>query len=96
VSRAGNAPVDAEGVPPEQYKSYRRVRESLLALSDEKALEQAAICGDAEEVTDKIPQHQEALGVNYLMGSFNRGGVPHEQIMRSMRLFEEKVLPRLA
>ncbi|SRR6266542_2076845 len=87
---------DAEGVPPEQYKFYRRVRENLLALSDEKALEQAAICGDAEEVTDKIRQHQEALGITYLMGSFNRGGVPHDRVVKSMRLFGEKVLPRLA
>src|SRR5439155_1012670 len=82
------------GVLPAQYKFYKRVRENLLSLSDEKALEQAAICGDPEEVADKIRQHYEALGVTYFMGSFNRGGIPHDRIVRSMRLFGEKVMPR--
>ena len=85
---------DPVGVPPAQYKFYKRVRENLLSLSDEKALEQAAICGDPEEVADKIRQHHEALGVTYFMGSFNRGGIPHDRIVRSMRLFGEKVMPR--
>ena len=67
---------------------------STRTLGDEKALEQAAICGDPEEVADKIRQHHEALGVTYFMGSFNRGGIPHDRIVRSMRLFGEKVMPR--
>src|SRR5207247_4573528 len=50
---------DETGVPPEQYKFYRLVRENLLSLSEEEALEQAAIAGDAEEVADKIRMHQE-------------------------------------
>ena len=87
---------DAEGVPPDQYRFYRRVRENLLSLSEETALEQAAICGDPEEVADKLREHHEALGIGYVMGAFNRGGVPHDKILRSMRLFGEKVIPRLA
>ena len=86
---------DAEGVPPEQYKFYRRVRENLLSLSDEVALEQAAIVGDPEEVADKVRAHHEALGVTNFMGAFSRGGLPHEKVTRSMRLFAEKVMPRL-
>ena len=45
---------DETGIPPEQYKFYRRVRENLLSLSEDKALDQAAIAGDPEEVADKI------------------------------------------
>jgi hypothetical protein len=30
------------------------------------------------------------------MGSFNRGGIPHDRIVKSMRLFGEKVMPRFA
>ena len=87
---------DAEGVPPEQYRFYRRVRENLLALTDEQALDQAAIVGDAEEVADKIRAHHEALGVTYFMGSFSRGMADPAKVLRSMRLFGEKVLPRFA
>lgn len=87
---------DAEGVPPDQYRFYRRVRENLLALSDEKALDQAAIVGDPDEVVDKIRAHHEALGITYFMCSFSRGGVPHDRVVKSMRLFAEKVMPRVA
>jgi len=86
---------DPAGAPPEQYKFYRRVRENLLSLSDEVALDQAAIVGDPEEVADKIRAHAEALGVTYFMGAFSRGGLPHEKVTHSMRLFAEKVMPRL-
>ncbi len=86
---------DPVGAPPEQYKFYRRVREHLLALSDERALDEAAIVGDAEEVVDKIRAHGEALGVTHFMAAFSRGGLPHDAVVRSMRLFGEKVMPRL-
>jgi alkanesulfonate monooxygenase SsuD/methylene tetrahydromethanopterin reductase-like flavin-dependent oxidoreductase (luciferase family) len=87
---------DAEGVPPDQYRFYRRVRENLLALTDEQALDQAAIAGDAEEVADKIRAHHEALGITHFMGSFSRGMADQAAVLRSMRLFGEKVLPRFA
>lgn len=86
---------DADGVPPDQYRFYRRVRENLLSLTDEQALDQAAIVGDAEEVADKIRAHHDALGITYFMGSFSRGMVDPAKVLRSMRLFGEKVLPRL-
>jgi alkanesulfonate monooxygenase SsuD/methylene tetrahydromethanopterin reductase-like flavin-dependent oxidoreductase (luciferase family) len=87
---------DATGVPPAQYKFYRRVRENLLSLADEKALEDAAIIGDPEEVADKIRQHHEALGVDFFMGAFSRGGLPHEKARRSLELFADKVMPRFS
>ena len=86
---------DPSGVPPDQYKFYRRVRENLLSLSEEQALDQAAIVGEPEEVADKIRQHAEALGITYFMGAFSRGGLPQEAVRRSLRLFGEKVMPRL-
>ena len=84
---------DAQEVPPDQYRFYRRVRENLLALTDEQALDQAAIVGDPEEVADKVRAHHEALGITHLMGSFSRGMVDEAKVLRSMRLFGEKVLP---
>ncbi len=86
---------DPEGVPPEQYRFYRRVRENLLSLTEEQAVDQAAIVGDPEEVADKIRAHHEALGVTYFLGAFSRGGIPHDKVMTSLRLFGEKVIPRL-
>jgi len=71
------------------------VRENLLSLTEEKALDQAAIAGDPEEVADKIREHREALGVTLFMGAFSRGGLAHETVVRSMRLFAEKVMPKV-
>lgn len=86
---------DPAGVPPEQYRFYRKVRENLLALSDEQALDEAAIVGDPEEVADRIRAHQEALGLTHFMGSFSRGMADRRKVLRSLRLFGDKVLPRL-
>ncbi|PYM95018.1 MAG: hypothetical protein DME04_06030 [Candidatus Rokuibacteriota bacterium] len=36
-------PSDPTGAPLEQYKFYRCVRENLLSMTEEKALDQAAI-----------------------------------------------------
>jgi natural product biosynthesis luciferase-like monooxygenase protein len=87
---------DATGVPPAQYKFYRRVRENLLSLSDETALEDAAILGDPEEVADKIRRHHEELGVDFFMGAYSRGGLPHDKVRRSLELFADKVMPQFA
>jgi len=80
----------------EQYRFYRRLRENLLSLGEDKALDQAAVAGDPEEVADRIRQDQEALGIEFMMGAFSRGGLPHEKVSRSLRLFGEKVMPRFA
>jgi len=87
---------DPAGAPPDQYRFYRRVRENLLSLTEEKALDQAAITGDPEEVADKIRMHHETLGVSHFMGAFARGGLAHDKVVRSMRLFAEKVIPKVA
>ena len=87
---------DPAGAPPEQYKFYRRVRENLLSLTEEQALDQAAIVGDPEEVADRIRMHHEALDVTHFMGAFSRGGLGQDKVLRSMRLFAEKVMPRFA
>ena len=87
---------DPAGGPPDQYRFYRRVRENLLSLTEDKALDQAAIVRDPEEVADKIRMHREALDVTHFMGAFLRGGLAHDKIVRSMRLFAEKVLPKVA
>jgi alkanesulfonate monooxygenase SsuD/methylene tetrahydromethanopterin reductase-like flavin-dependent oxidoreductase (luciferase family) len=87
---------DPAGAPPDQYRFYRRVRENLLSLTEEKALDQAAITGDPEEVADKIRMHHETLGVSHFMGAFARGGLAHDKVVRSMRLFAEQVIPKVA
>jgi hypothetical protein len=36
------------------------------------------------------------LDVTHFMGAFSRGGLGQDKVLRSMRLFAEKVMPRFA
>jgi hypothetical protein len=52
------------------------------------------VCGDPSHVTEVLSECA-AAGGNLFIGGFKCGPMPHEKVVRSMRLFAEKVLPRL-
>jgi len=58
-------------------------------------LEQARLLliGDPAYIIDQINWAQEYYGVNYLIFEVAQGGEPHELVMRSLKLFAEKVMP---
>ena len=68
----------------------------LLSITYEEVLKELAVYGTADEVADRLLQLRETLGYTSLSVWMNSGGqVPHERVMRSMRLFAERVIPRL-
>jgi alkanesulfonate monooxygenase SsuD/methylene tetrahydromethanopterin reductase-like flavin-dependent oxidoreductase (luciferase family) len=59
-------------------------------------LDELVVYGTAEAVTERLQELREALGHSALSVWMNVGGhVPHERVMHSMRLFAERVMPRL-
>lgn len=52
--------------------------------------------GSPAKVIDQIEEWQAATGENYLYLWSNMGGVPHEAVTDSMKLFSEKVMPHFA
>ncbi len=50
--------------------------------------------GSPERVADQIAEWRDTVGGDYIMCWMNCGALPHEKIMRSMRLFADKVMPR--
>ncbi len=50
--------------------------------------------GSPSKVIDQIEEWTETTGSDYLYLWSNMGGVPHEDVVRSMTLFSEKVMPR--
>jgi alkanesulfonate monooxygenase SsuD/methylene tetrahydromethanopterin reductase-like flavin-dependent oxidoreductase (luciferase family) len=71
--------------------------ERLLRMPYDEVLKELAVFGTPEAVTDRLIELREALGYSTLSVWMNSGGqVPHERVMRSMRLFAERVMPRLA
>ena len=53
------------------------------------------VWGTPEQVHERIREHQWLAGSGMLIGIFSYGGMPHDEARRNMRLFAEKVLPRV-
>jgi len=54
------------------------------------------IVGSPETVREQLAEQIEALGVNYMIIAFNIGDMAHEDALRSITLFGEEVMPKLA
>jgi alkanesulfonate monooxygenase SsuD/methylene tetrahydromethanopterin reductase-like flavin-dependent oxidoreductase (luciferase family) len=74
----------------------RDVGERLRRMTYADVLDEFAIYGTADSVTDRLLALRESLDYTMLAVWMNVGGcVPHERVLRSMRLFSERVMPRL-
>jgi natural product biosynthesis luciferase-like monooxygenase protein len=54
-----------------------------------------AIAGDPERCIDTIRRWREEIGLTTLSGTFYFGGMPQEMALKNIRLFAERVMPRL-
>ena len=52
------------------------------------------VCGDPDHVVAQLKPFVEAGG-NFFMGGFKCGPMPQDLVLRSMKLFQEEVAPRL-
>jgi alkanesulfonate monooxygenase SsuD/methylene tetrahydromethanopterin reductase-like flavin-dependent oxidoreductase (luciferase family) len=80
---------------PESYQRYGESRRRLGSLTYDAIRRERAIFGEPSYCLERLHQIREALGVQQLMAWMNIGGMPHEKVLRSMRLFAERVLPAL-
>ena len=51
------------------------------------------ILGDPDDCIRQIRAHQEQLGITHMKFCVHWPGMPHELVMRTIRLLGEKVLP---
>ena len=69
----------------------------LGRLSYDEILQELVVYGTPESVTARLLELREALGNTTLSVWMNVGGrIPHERVLGSMRLFSERVIPRLS
>lgn len=67
-----------------------------LRLDFDRLARNRFILGSAEECIDQIQQYQERLGTTYILVRFDwTPGLPQEEIISSMRLFGERVIPKV-
>ena len=73
-----------------------RVARDLSSLSVDTALATRAVVGSPSSVTDRLATIDAALGLDGIIAELNPGGgLTHEQVEASLRLFAEQVAPRL-
>jgi alkanesulfonate monooxygenase SsuD/methylene tetrahydromethanopterin reductase-like flavin-dependent oxidoreductase (luciferase family) len=77
--------------PAQQARANR-----LAEISYDEVLADYAIVGAPEEVAERLSALREAMGFSTLSMWMNPGGqVPNARVLKSMRLFVERVAPRL-
>jgi alkanesulfonate monooxygenase SsuD/methylene tetrahydromethanopterin reductase-like flavin-dependent oxidoreductase (luciferase family) len=80
---------------PESYQRYGESRRRLETLTYDAIRRERAIFGEPSYCLERLHQIREVLGAQQIMAWMNIGGLPHDKVIRSMRLFAERVLPAL-
>jgi alkanesulfonate monooxygenase SsuD/methylene tetrahydromethanopterin reductase-like flavin-dependent oxidoreductase (luciferase family) len=75
----------------------RAQAERLAAVSYDEILGEQVVYGTPDTVVERLRMLREELGYTSLSAWMNVGGqIPHDHVLGSMRLFAERVAPRLA
>ncbi len=71
-----------------------QMQEGLGKLNYRQIRAENAVVGSPEECVEQLSAFQEMYGAQEYSGWFNIGGrLPHEEVLKSMRLFADKVMP---
>jgi len=84
----------SEGSEVYQHISDWRSSRQQLPLSYDYLSENRSIIGTPEQCVAKINTLREQ-GIDYFGCNFDFGGMAHEKVIRSMKLFSDEVMPRL-
>jgi alkanesulfonate monooxygenase SsuD/methylene tetrahydromethanopterin reductase-like flavin-dependent oxidoreductase (luciferase family) len=74
---------------------FARGRGAEEAVDIQKMSDEAVLCIGGPERCEQIVRHYEQQGIDQIIFLVQAGGTPHDAIMDSLRLFGEKVIPRL-
>jgi hypothetical protein len=53
------------------------------------------MCGGVDTIVQKFEEYQKQIGFGYLLTALQFGTLPHDLAMKNMKIFGEKVIPRL-
>ncbi|GAB2848463.1 LLM class flavin-dependent oxidoreductase [Actinocorallia aurea] len=78
-----------------QYVEWVNSLTGKMMQADYPALiDGPAVCGSPAEVADRLQEVEELLRPDVHLSVFDPGGLPHEQVVRSMELFASDVMPK--
>lgn len=77
-----------------QFRMRRRSAHGQLTIQD-RVQRNTVLCGSPDTVIRQIETVVKATGAGVLQVNFKIGCIPHDQVIASMRLFAEEVLPHV-
>jgi alkanesulfonate monooxygenase SsuD/methylene tetrahydromethanopterin reductase-like flavin-dependent oxidoreductase (luciferase family) len=80
----------------EQYEAYKKIRKSVESVTYDKILAEGVAFGNADSIIDRFKYLEQELGVDEIICWFNFGDLPHERVVKNMRMFAEQVMPAFA
>lgn len=84
------------GIPGYEY--YAGISSNIAKHGRDKFarfLAELQVWGTPDEVTDQLIEYQRMVGAGGVIGVFSYGGMPFDEAEENMRLFSDKVMPRL-
>lgn len=81
------------------YEYYESISRNITKHGREqfvRFLADLQVWGTPDEVADKLMEYQQMIGAGGIIGVFSYGGMPYDKAEANLRLFSEKVMPRLA
>jgi alkanesulfonate monooxygenase SsuD/methylene tetrahydromethanopterin reductase-like flavin-dependent oxidoreductase (luciferase family) len=94
LARYGSSAQDGAYSPAYGYQ--QQMAEQSRDRDYDWYLDNVAVFGDPARVVDDLQRFGEVTGVQHVMLWMNFGGMPAEHARRNLRLFAERVMPRLA
>ena len=79
---------------PVTYKDWKGFFENRESITLEQMKATRAVIGTPEECIDRVAMLVERFHLTQLTFEVNYGALPHQEVMASLRLFAEKVMPR--
>lgn len=76
-----------------KYAAYARWRYAETSFED--LTREAFVVGDPDTCARTIERYRDEAGMTYLLARFQTPGVPQDEALRAIRLFGERVLPKL-
>ncbi len=83
------------GAIPKGYDNYPRDPGALAKLTVEDVWQRGTAFGSPERVTEILKIYMRKLGARHLIIQMRISGLEHDKVVRSMKLFAEKVMPEL-
>lgn len=81
--------------PPSGYENYPRDPGVLAEVTEDQVWERGTCFGSPERVISQMKRYMHALGTSHFMVQMRIGGLEHDKVQRSMKLFAEQVMPAL-